>query len=325
MNYIKDWGRRLKNIFQLVKFIELKDGVYLFYIWVKNAFFSPNKGLEIFDSKKIYFIEKWLTKKYDYLIPESFNEFNTCDDDINKNDEAIWVFWYQGEESMPEIVKLCYKSICINSNGHPVYLLTKDNIINYINIPDYIWKLVESGSMTYTHLSDILRINLLYKYGGLWMDSTLFVTAPIVTDRFGSLFYSIKNKPHVKGTISNYRWASFFLYARKGSLAFKVFRDLFYIYTKENSTMIDYFLIDYFFDLLYKKNEVFRKEVDSIPCTNPELHFLIGELNNPYNSDIFKKYLSETSVFKFNYRHKLIIQTNKQTLYSYLTKTYLHN
>ena len=39
----------------------------------------------------------------------------------------IWVCWWQGEKKMPDIVKVCYSSICRHADNHPVILITEKN------------------------------------------------------------------------------------------------------------------------------------------------------------------------------------------------------
>lgn len=46
----------------------------------------------------------------------------------------------------------------------------------YVDIPDYILQKYKQGKMTRTHLSDIVRLLLLSKYGGVWIDSTILLT-----------------------------------------------------------------------------------------------------------------------------------------------------
>lgn len=88
-------------------------------------------------------------------------------------DEPIWVFWWTGEETAPEIVKACIKSIRRNANGHRVIFLSKDNLHDYVTLPDFIEKKHNDGNIGHAHYSDIVRISLLAEYGGVWIDSTV--------------------------------------------------------------------------------------------------------------------------------------------------------
>ena len=87
----------------------------------------------------------------------------------------IWVCWWQGRDSMPDIVKACYNSILMHAGNHPVILITGDNYHEYVTLPDCILQKWKAGNITLTHLSDILRMLLLKAHGGIWMDSTVLL------------------------------------------------------------------------------------------------------------------------------------------------------
>lgn len=115
-------------------------------------------------------IQRYISNKFSRRVkhlsyPTLFTQGNT-----------IWVFWWQGEENMPTIVKACYNSIKKNRGLYKVILLDQKNFYNYVNIPTYILNKLESGKISITHFSDILRFNLLAKYGG-WMLPYIYLKA----------------------------------------------------------------------------------------------------------------------------------------------------
>ena len=95
----------------------------------------------------------------------------------SENNGNIWIFWWQGYDTAPLLVKKCIDSIIKNAGNHPVILITKENWKNYADIPDYIIEKVEKGIITLTHFSDILRMSLVSEHGGLWLDATIFVSS----------------------------------------------------------------------------------------------------------------------------------------------------
>ena len=99
--------------------------------------------------------------------------------EIIGSNSNIWVCWWQGEEKMPDVVKICYRSIKIMSGKHPVVLITDYNCKDYVKLPQFIWDKYAAGVISRTHLSDILRFYLLKEYGGIWMDITNFITVTI--------------------------------------------------------------------------------------------------------------------------------------------------
>ena len=87
----------------------------------------------------------------------------------------VWTYW-EGKPS--KLVDICLKRIsqsCENgSNNHIIYThthLTRKNIENYIQPGSYMC--YSSGSPALR--SDIIRLLLLLKYGGIWLDATILV------------------------------------------------------------------------------------------------------------------------------------------------------
>ena len=230
------------------------------------------------------------------------------------SDLNIWVFWYQGKESMPELIRMCYHSICRNANGRKVVLLTKDNLSDYVQMPDYIMEKVKKGYITFTHLSDLIRVSLLYRYGGTWMDATLLTTGPIDNRWMNGVFGTVKVHPLSEGTISDYRWTSFYMFCYPGSLAMKCFRDVMFAFLGKNKGMLDYFFIDYTFELLYQKNPSFKRIVDGNPYTNQ--HIFDCHLNDVYHGQ-FENDWADTHVFKLN-RRAVIEKSVEYSVYKHI-------
>lgn len=234
--------------------------------------------------------------------------------------ERIFVFWWQGTDGLPDIVRICINSIKQNSNGREVVMITKDNIRQWADIPHYIFDQVSSGAITITHLSDILRVCLLYQHGGYWIDATVFMNAPLNDIDFNPFFGSIKIHDRFTGTISEYRWTTFFLFAAKGSEAMKTFREVLLTYFNENrGRIIDYLLIDYTFEMLYRKSSDFRKIVDETPYTNEHLYDLVGHLNDVVPVNQYFQSVSDTHIFKLTWRNKFSrMVEGRDTLYGQL-------
>lgn len=140
-----------------------------------NLFGYSNRniaGLEI--KNKVY---QYLDKNYSCKIGEFlYKKAEECD---ASGDKYIWICWFQGMENAPELVKRCYASVKRNMPDKEIIVITKENMDQYVNFPDHILKKWKRGLITDTKMSDFLRMELLIRYGGLWMDSTIFLSGPI--------------------------------------------------------------------------------------------------------------------------------------------------
>ena len=95
----------------------------------------------------------------------------------DKNDK-IFTLWLQGEDNAPALVKACFRSVRRHCKQELI-VLDANTVFDYISLPEVIVKKYKSGKIGHAHFADICRVELLYKYGGYWLDSTGFVTAAI--------------------------------------------------------------------------------------------------------------------------------------------------
>lgn len=234
--------------------------------------------------------------------------------------ENIWVCWWQGEAGMPEMVKRCYNSIKRYANGHTVKLITFDNYRDFVEIDQRIVEKVKNGTFRLAHFADLVRLKLLSRYGGLWLDSTMLLTSPI-DERFFDGFFSVKIKPIENDSVSEYRWCSFILGGgKKVSFIYSQLAKMLERYMLENEVFIDYLLIDYFLDMMYRDNRLVKELIDTMPYTNPALHELRLAFDREFNEREWNSMLSGTSIFKLTYKGLHVTHTNNgtPTFYGYI-------
>ena len=234
--------------------------------------------------------------------------------------------WWQGEENCPKVIQLCRASLRRHCGNHKVIIITKDNYKDYVTLPEYIISKVNAGYISLTHLSDIIRAELLVKYGGLWIDSTVFVADDIPDEAFSLEYYTIRyfEKPVYDWyTISFYRWASFCFAAKNpGSLLFSFMRDMFYEYLKDHKKLMHYLLIDYFIAVAFDEFPEFRKAWENIPVNNS--HCLELPLHKEWDAEKYAELRLTTRLFKTTYKVKYPVKTDSgsDTFYGHLLAEY---
>ena len=240
----------------------------------------------------------------------------------------IWICWFQGEREMPEIIKICINSIRKSMPKFcKIVLLTKDNIAEYIAIPDYILEKAKTGKISSAHFSDIIRVGLLSKYGGMWMDATLLCTKTIPDEWFSlPLFAGVKFKPKWNDqNISKCKWSTFFMGTnRKSEFLFSFLYDAYLCYWENEDDVIDYFLFDYIIYIAYKVFPSIKKEIDASPYNSPDCHKLVQCLSMHAESEYVKKIWNENTVFKLTYKNLDLEQLSqdKESVYSKLLELY---
>ena len=262
----------------------------------------------------------YLKKHYGYVI-EKYNNYvppkNDSPDGLNG---VIWTMWYQGEETCPDIVKLCLAAMRKNCGGHKVILITKDNFRKYADIPEYVLKKVSAGHISLTHLSDIVRASLLEKHGGLWIDSTILTTDKIPEEIFEADYYTIKIK-----NCSN-QWASFFWGAKYSKRLLASFmREIFLEYLKNHERLFDYFFLDYTIRTAYREILAFHEECSRVPFNNSNV-FKLQDcfLNSEWNAEEFSGLCMNQTFHKLTYKKNFALKTEqgKETFYGHLLSEY---
>lgn len=187
-----------KQLMLLAKIKNFERNHLFWLYYVKNFGLKQASKFDEYRKDRIIWLkmcEDWLIKNFSELVQEYKNvdvEFERVKALSNRTNH-IWVCWLQGEENMPEIVKLCINSIRMHSPAHAeVTLITGKNLDQYLEFPDYVLKKVKEGKLSLTHFLDIVRFSLLEKYGGLWMDATMFLTDDIPDDVFQKPLWGIQ-------------------------------------------------------------------------------------------------------------------------------------
>ena len=229
-----------------------------------------------------------------------------------------WVFWAQGAESLPPILKSCYESIKRNSGEYEIHFVDMKNVDDYLDIPDYIKEKVKNGQISLTHFSDFLRVALLNRWGGYWVDVTLYLSQSLPIQ--DSLF-TIK-QPANADYISKCQWAGYLWYMPRQHPLAQFLYDYLTQYWSHHDVVVDYLLIDYAIRVFYEMNPEFAKEIDSLPISNPDHYFFQSPgCESQYSTSDWKRITSHTIFFKTTWKKQYKEFVNgKLTYYGKLLK-----
>lgn len=228
-------------------------------------------------------------------------------------DGAVWVCWFQGYDCAPDIVKKCITSIRAHSGGRKVILLTEETMLHYVDIPNAVVEKYKDGIITKTHFSNLVRTQLLYRYGGLWIDATIMITHDLEKEIFSCPLYTIKKpfsspytdyncKPSL--SCSAFRWTGYFMAALKGSLTPYIISAILFAYWAENNKQVEFFLYDEIINFCYEHSDIVRSAIDGVPFNNPDVNFFSGitQTNEAQVRSEITAALSKTFAFKLSYK-----------------------
>ena len=235
----------------------------------------------------------------------------------------IWVMWYQGMENAPEIVRCCVESIKEHSMGHEVIVLSERNVSEYVKLPEYIMEKFKKGYISRTHLSDMIRLNLLYLYGGAWLDATVFVSKDIPGEYYQEDLFSLNFGRKTKDP-SHGRWTTFCFFAKKGNSLIEKTLKYHYYYWMQKDYPIDYVMFDYFINYISKHDDTVAEHISKIRPTNANVFELMHYMNTPYEENISLLKDENTVFSKLSWKHEYVKKMDgQQTIYGHLVEKYL--
>ena len=90
--------------------------------------------------------------------------------------KTIWMMWLQGLDNAPYIVQKCYASWQKLNPDWNIVFLDESNYRDYVDIQK---TLDTDNKIEVQAKANLIRIQLLAKYGGVWIDATCFCLAPL--------------------------------------------------------------------------------------------------------------------------------------------------
>ncbi len=266
-------------------------------------------------------IEK-LKKRYLKFALQRKEELDRADGSLPHEDrKVIWGLWWQGLENAPELVKVCHSSIVEKfGDDYEIVFLDRNTYKDYVTLPQDILARFEKGEIGVQLLSDLIRLELLIKYGGTWIDATILCTDGDLPD------YMLKDDLFFFQTLFPATWASpvrtenWYLHARSNHKFLILVRDLLYRYLQDKRDICDYLL---YYDLteiaILVYPEIFEKIV---PYGNESILSLQDHMLKNFDKRIFDIILENAKLHKLNWRFTEEEMGREGTYYRYLIENF---
>ncbi|MGO5306766.1 capsular polysaccharide synthesis protein [Agathobacter sp. LCP21S3_B2] len=268
---------------------------------------------------------KTLMKKHEIMLKyykKSFGRFmNEYDvEGTRKTNEyeniytnCIWVCWWQGIDNAPDIVKVCIDSIKKNAGEHTVILLTEENYKKYVDMPTWVEEKKNKGIISRTHYSDILRLTLLARYGGVWLDSTFFCSQKIPNEYFRFPVWSIRRPGYGHVSVACGEFANYSLSCNEQyRWVYQIILDYVLFYWEKNDIMVDYLFLDYLIILVQNNYKNVADVFKIIEPNNPQCDELFKILGEPFDKKKWENMKRDTRLFKLTWKQSFPEKKNGQ-------------
>ena len=201
---------------------------------------------------------------------------------IDTPPKIIWLFWLQGWDKAPAIVQACLKTWKAHNPDWMIHALSAADLDDYMDAA-VLSSSIAGKDMPPEALSDLIRITLLERYGGVWVDSTVYCLKPLdawLPEKFSSGFFAFAN-PGPDRMLS-----SWFLAASKGNYLVQEWRRRAVEYWAHHTERHHYFWFHYLFAEGYMSDPHFRTIWDSTPAVSA---------NEPHHYAPYEKLIAPVS------------------------------
>ena len=217
-------------------------------------------------------VSPMLVKRYKPIIAESRRRYETMELP-HEHPKIVWWSWLQGLDNAPDVVKACLRSLQENlPKDYEIRVIDEHNWKEWVTLPQYIVDKRSAGRIPAALFSDLLRLELLIKYGGTWIDATVLCTGVgsresregkesresarlLEADLFLFQYTTPEGGPF-KG-ISNW-----FISAHSNNKVLMTLRDMLMAYWRDYDCTLDYYIFHLFFWGMVK---AYPKEIAEMP------------------------------------------------------------
>jgi len=249
-------------------------------------------------------IHQKLVLRYRKVVRKSGDELQTITpENFQKlTHKTVWLCWLQGIDDAPDMVKRCYDSVN-EIEGMKVIVIDSSNFMDHVDFPSYIIEKWNSGIITHTHFSDLLRLELLYTHGGVWLDSTVYCSSTKLPQYLANswLFMFQVLKPGLNG--HSLRCSSWAMSAVPQNPVLELCRTVLYDYWNNAKKLEDYFLFHIVLSSVLEEFPIYCNEITKACNSTP--HLLQLEFNNKYDEFRYSMIFEQTKLHKLTYKFDL--------------------
>jgi hypothetical protein len=169
---------------------------------------------------------------------------------------TIWIYWAQGLDAAPEIVKACVASWRQQNPSWEIRVLDRDTVGEVVDVAG-----IPAG-ISLSHFSDVVRVRLLLAHGGVWADATTYCQRPLdhwLAPLMQSGFFAF-SAPHRDRMI-----ASWFLASEPDGLVVRRWSNQISAYWARASKADHYLWLHYLFEWMVRVDPTFARAWNSTP------------------------------------------------------------
>lgn len=208
----------------------------------------------------------------------------------------VFTFWNSPVPAAPPIVRTCLAQL---HRMHPdAIVLDPATVGEWIDVPPFVSKLLDSGRVA--HFADYVRVALLERYGGIWVDATCYLPGPLTESIQPLLSAGVLYPRWSARQISN--WFIATSGPRHPIIALQ--RAALEAWWRERDDLPDYFLYHRIFESLLSLVPEARRIWRRVPqLSSLSAHLLQVAMYRPYDPDECALILDASPIQKLSYKY----------------------
>lgn len=273
-------------------------------------------------------VDEILIERYRHILDENKDRFSKANPNSGKRRESavsriIWSAWLQGLDNAPEMVNVCLESHQKHLPGYEFRVLDMENYRQWVELPEWVEEKYARGMIPAALFSDVLRVAVLKRYGGVWMDASVLCTGfgnqqlqkqwtEVENSRFAVFRYYRKGDRYPSG-LSNW-----FIAATPDNIVLTSVYDMLTAYWRDYDCTIDYYMMHLFISCALK---AFPEMERGMPKLNSRYSFFLGDaLSRTYSQEAWQELVDHVAIHKLNYRKADEARKNPLSYYNFIRK-----
>ena len=273
-------------------------------------------------------VDEILIERYRHILDENKDRFSKANPNSGKRRESavsriIWSAWLQGLDNAPEMVNVCLESHQKHLPGYEFRVLDMENYRQWVELPEWVEEKYARGMIPAALFSDVLRVAVLKRYGGVWMDASVLCTGfgnqqlqkqwtEVENSQFAVFRYYRKGDRYPSG-LSNW-----FIAATPDNIVLTSVYDMLTAYWRDYDCTIDYYMMHLFISCALK---AFPEMERGMPKLNSRYSFFLGDaLSRTYSQEAWQELVDHVAIHKLNYRKAEEAQKNPLSYYNFIRK-----
>ena len=273
-------------------------------------------------------VDEILIERYRHILDENKDRFSKANPNSGKRRESavsriIWSAWLQGLDNAPEMVNVCLESHQKHLPGYEFRVLDMENYRQWVELPEWVEEKYARGMIPAALFSDVLRVAVLKRYGGVWMDASVLCTGfgnqqlqkqwtEVENSQFAVFRYYRKGDRYPSG-LSNW-----FIAATPDNVVLTSVYDMLTAYWRDYDCTIDYYMMHLFISCALK---AFPEMERGMPKLNSRYSFFLGDaLSRTYSQEAWQELVDHVAIHKLNYRKADEARKYPQSYYNFIRK-----